>query len=498
MYAARTLLVLCLITGSAVCAQVDTSLGDSGLKTTSADGQFELRLTTSTQFRYTYHDVRAQGAQDGTGQNGGDFDNFRVIQARSFFEGHIFGPQHQYRVWLAWMWPGATGFRLEDCFYRWAPIPLFNVTAGQMRVPSSWNYKVDHERQVFTDRDIADEAFHESWGKGIEISGLWGMYDIGGEPAGLNWNVGVFNGSLASPDGAQGRGAVVPGGTGASDGIVVTDRNNTNHYGGGFRNQDFATNADSFNQLVDADLMVAARVEFHPLGMVPLHQADIENNPDSGVWKVMIAFAGSYFSTWVSGSGTFLGNEYYNQRGSGVPIPPPASGRNRVKTDIFHGTVDGHFRWLGLAINWALHLRTVKFTATGAQKQLNLEDDMFTVKGLGDLGASVDVNYFLLPDLLNLALRFACVNFDEFRSRTPVTAQPVEGDSMGADGYEYGIALSWSIHGDSLKINLDYRNVAQQLPHGVAESGETGLSGVARHADWYNFQEVRVQLQWIF
>jgi hypothetical protein len=324
------------------------------------------------------------------------------------------------------------------------------------------------------------------------------MYEIGGEPAGLNWNVGVFNGALASPDGAQGRGAVRTDAGGASDGITVTDRAGTEHYNGGFRNQDFGTSPDNFGQLIDADLMLAARVEFHPLGVIPRHQADIENNTDTGVWKVMIAVAASYFSTRVSGSGTFLGNEYFNNRATGAPIPPPASGRQRVQADIFHATVDGHFRWIGLAINWSFHIRTVKFTARGAQKQLNLEDDPFQVKALGDLGASVDVNYFLLPDALNLALRFATVNFDEFRSRTPVTSQPVEGDSMGADGYEYGIALCWTIHGDNLKLNIDYRSVAQQLPHGVEESGQTGLSGTARHADWYNFQEVRVQLQWIF
>jgi hypothetical protein len=172
MNASRSILILAALFASTLAAQSESDLGESGLRTTSADGLFEARVMTSVQFRYTYHDVRAQGAQDGTGQNGADFGNFRVVQARTFLEGHLFGPEYQYRLWLAYAWPGGANFRLEDVFFRWAPLPLFNITAGQMRVPSSWSYQVDHERTVFAERDIADEAFHESWGKGVEISGL--------------------------------------------------------------------------------------------------------------------------------------------------------------------------------------------------------------------------------------------------------------------------------------------------------------------------------------
>lgn len=478
------------------CAQDEfATLGESGMRATSPDGDFEFTMHTALQFRLTYHDVRAQDGQSGQGQNGADFMNFSLPGARTFFEGHFFGREFQYSVWFAWAWPGGS-FRIEDCYFRWAPLPLFNVTAGQIRVPATWAYQVDHEHQVMSDRDIADEAFSQSWGKGVEVSGLAGLYEVGGDAALLRWNAGLYNGKLASPDGAQGRGAIVPGASGGSD-VLVTDFGRTEHYQGGLRNADFGTDPESFSQLVDAELMGAVRLEFHPLGAVPRHMADIEGSSGTGIWKIMIAVSGSYMTARVSGSnGTFLGNDYFSVLKTGVPAPLPASGRLPVLTQIFNGSVDGHFRWMGLAINWALHLRTTKFTATGSLRDLNLEDDPFAVKSTTDLGASVDVNYFVVEREVNVSARYATVNFDEFGARNG-TGQPVDSDSFGTDGSEIGFGITWCIHGDNLKLNCDYRYVTQQLPHGVTHSG-TAQSGVRRSSAYYVFQEIRVQLQWIF
>lgn len=474
----------------ALLAQDDFgTLGESGLRFRTPGNEFEITLTTATQFRLTYHDARAQGSRR-NGQNGADFINFSLPAVRAFVHGHIFAPEFQYRVWLVYNWPNTDAVRIEDAHFRWAPTPLFNVTAGQMKAPASWGYLVDHERSVWADRDITDEAFNQGWVKGIEVSGRADLYDVDGEPALLRWNVGVFNGVLASADGAQGRGTLNGGG-----GVNVTDFAKTEHYAGGFRNNDWRTNAETFGQIVDADLMIAGRVEFHPQGEVRRHSADMDNDPDSAVWRVMIGVAANYFSARVAGRNTFLGNTYHNNPNPGTPTLP-ASGRLPVQADIFHGTVDGHFRWLGLAVNWALHLRTVKFTARGFLQNLNLDDDRFMVQGLTDLGASVDVNYFVLRDTLNIGARFAWVNFDEFRSRQTGSATPVDGDSFGADGWEYGGEVTWFVKGDNLKLTAEYRYVVQQLPHGVSQSG--GLAGVERTSDYYAFHELRLQLQWIF
>jgi len=460
------------------------TLGESGLRFRTSGDEFEISLTTATQFRLTYHDVRAQGGRNG--QNGADFINFSLPAVRTFVHGHIFAPEFQYRLWLVYNWPNTPGVRIEDAHFRWAPIALFNVTVGQMKAPASWAYLVDHERSVWVDRDITDEAFNQGWAKGVEVSGRADLYDLDGESAILRWNVGVFNGAIASADGAQGRGALT------AQGVNVTDFGKTEHYAGGFRNSDWRVNTETFGQLVDADLMIAGRVEFHPLGEIRRHVADMDNDPDSAVWRMMIGLAANYFSARVQGNNTFLGNVYHNDPNPGTPSLP-ASGRLPVQADIFHATLDGHFRWLGLAVNWALHMRSVKFTARGSLQNLNLDEDRFAVQSLTDLGASVDVNYFVLRDMLNLGVRFAWVNFDEFRARQPGSGNPIDADSFGADGWEYGGEVTWLVHGDNLKLNAEYRYVVQQLPHGAG-----GLTASERASDYYNFHEIRLQLQWIF
>lgn len=73
---------------------------------------------------------------------------------------------------------------------------------------------------------------------------------------------------------------------------------------------------------------------------------------------------------------------------------------------------------------------------------------------------------------------------------------PVASDSMGADSNEYGAGLAWMIHGDNLKVQADYRYVTQQLPFGRSTTANKNAQG--RTSDWRNFQEFRIQLQWIF
>ncbi|MCB9934363.1 MAG: hypothetical protein H6840_01630 [Planctomycetes bacterium] len=465
-------------------AATESDLGSSGLRFTTSDESFEFTMITAVQFRYTWHDTRGEGAN---GDNGRDFHNFRFYGARSFFHGHVFNRSFQYRLWLVWSWPGTV--RIEDAYFRWAPEEYFNVTVGQMRVPATWEYLVDHERTALPDRAIADAAFSQGWGKGIEISGRLGLYDTEFDQGLLTWAVGLFNGALASVDGAQGRGTI------AADGVHVTDQQATEQLEGGFRNSDWKVNPEVFGQIVDAQMMVAARLEFHPMGEVFKHMVDIGALDDTAAWFFMVGLAVNWMSARVDGYTTFLDAIYHNSNAA-ASLAPPASGRKRVDASIFHATVDGHYRWIGLSVNWALHYRTVSFNATGRLNDFDLEDDPYVVKGTHDFGATIDVGYFVLPDQLVLSTRFSYVDFDEFKSREIGTSNPIDGDAFGADSYEYGGGLCWFIHGDNLKLQADYRYVAQQLPHGNSRSGAT--AGTVRVSDWRVFHEIRLQLQWMF
>ncbi|MBK8205456.1 MAG: hypothetical protein IPK87_01560 [Planctomycetes bacterium] len=482
------LLAFMLLCAGACAAQVETQLGKTGLRVATEDGAFEFNMTTAVQFRFTYHDVRAEGGNGG--QNGADFNNFRNVGVRSFLTGHLFAPEFQYRVWLAWGGPGP-GFRIEDCFFRWAPIALFNITVGQERVPASWEYLVDHERTGLSDRAVADEAFSQGWGKGVSISGRAELWEGAFDAALLTWQVGVYNGVLASADGSQGRGMIT------NRGVQVTDQGRTEHFVGGFRNSDVNVNAENFSQLVDGQMMVAARVEFHPMGEVARHMVDLGALEDTAAWFFMVGLAANWMSARVNGAGTFLDNIYYGEASpSGTPVPPPASGRERVDASIVHLTADGHFRWIGFSLNWALHFRRINFSSTGRLAEANLASDKALVHGAEDYGVTVDAAYFILRDVLMVGARFSLVEFDDFKSRQPITAAQVDGDAFGADSYEYGGGVTWFIKGDNLKLSLDYRVVTQQLPHGRSRSG--ALSATERISDWRNMHEVRVQLQWIF
>jgi hypothetical protein len=494
-YALAAIIALCACACAAPDHEAAATLGESGLRFSTSDQKFSFNMTTAVMFQYTYHDVRAQGGGGGT--NGADFSNFRVTSARSFFTGHIFDRQFQYRMWLVWSSPADT-FRIEDAFFRWAPLPLLNITIGQMRVPASWEYLVDHERTGLPERSIADSAFQQGWGKGGSLSGRVELWEAAYSPAVLTWDLGIYNGVLDGTTGSTGSGAIAATRGGGSN-IRVTDARNTEQLRGGFRNNDWHMRADNFNQFTDGDLMIAGRIELHAMGEIPRHMVDINSIDDTAAWFVMVGAAVSWFNARTDGVGTFLGNMYHNAvsaTGTGTILPPTASGRPRVQASIFHATVDGHFRWIGLSINWALHYRHVDFAAKGRLDAFNLEDDPAVANAITDRGATVDVGYFVLSDELCLLARFSVVDFDEFESRVPSTGQRVDGDSFGPDSYEYGGAITWFVHGDNLKISLAYRQVAQQLPHG-STSGSL-LSGTKRTPDWRNFQEVTLLLQWIF
>lgn len=491
------LLLLCAATLAAQDSDIETSLEDGLLHWRSEDGNYELSMYTATWFRWTYHDVRASGGSKPTSDNGRDFNNFRLPFVRTFFDGHILSPEFRYRFWIVFGHP-VSPIRIEDATLTWAPMAEMNLTIGQMRTPYSWEYLVDHERAALVDRSIVDAAFSQSWAKGVSVSGSIDLYDVEYEPALLWYEVGIYNGVLASTDGAQGRGAIEFGGTNRSQGILITDTGGTEWLRGGFRNEDWGLAPDVFRQIVDADLMLAGRVEFHPMGRLPRHMVDFRSADeiaDDKAWKMMVGLAGTYFNARVNGEGTWLGAIYHTVTGA-APLPLPPSGRDYIRAEMTQLTVDGHFRWLGFSINWAYHYRRTKFHNHGKARGRNIRGPGI-VSGTTDHGGTVDLGYFILPEKLSISARIDVVNFDEFSSTMPITGQIIDGDAFGPDTTEFGGGFAWFIFGDNLKLMADYRYVVQQLPHGVGK-GKDSTSGLERVSEFRNFQEVRVQVQWIF
>ncbi|MCC6573455.1 MAG: hypothetical protein IT462_06655 [Planctomycetes bacterium] len=457
------------------------------------DGAFAFHWKTVAQARFTYHDVRGNSGRGG--DNGGDFSNFRIPHMRFTMEGNFFAPEFLYKAQWRPMNDGA-GVRIDDLWFCWAPTMLFNLTAGQMRVPATYETLIDPENYSLMDRSAADQAFDQDWGKGILLTSaldLWGTRV-------LAINLGLFNGAVTGAN-AQGAGFLDVG-SGNSDGVRVTDADRTDNFTGGFRNRDGATTSQTFGQRVDNDLMPAFRIEFQPMGNMARHNADTRTTRNIEEWQLMIACAVNWFSARIqaqgTGGGTFLGNTSRPREigTDGTPLGPTGSGRSRYGMDALNATLDGHFRWMGFGVNWSIHWRRVSFHNFGAMEGSNTIDP-YIPAAVEDSAYSVEINYYALPRQLLFAFRISAVNFDEFGSLTG-GGQRVDGDSFGSDATEYNGGLCYEFHGDNMKLSFDYRYVVQQMPHGVAKGNKLSFDAIERISEYRAISEIRFQFQWIF
>lgn len=464
-----------------------TRLRDHLFTWRSQDGRFALKMESLVQFRYLYRDVRANSGQGG--DNGADFHNFRVHYLRLRWEGHLFGPSYSYNVELAPL-SESGGLAFDELWFRWEPLPLFNLTAGQQRTPFSYEQGVDPGRRTFLERSSADKAFDQGFAKGLEIAGV---ADFWAERV-LFWSLGIYNGVLERKN-ARPATATIDFAGQRSDGVRVQNAAALENQAGNFRNSDRDLLEDRFDDSVDADFMLNLRVEFHVMGDIGLRASDGRSSEDWDDWKFMVGLAACYFNARVDGGGTLLGNNFHAVQAPSGVIPSPGSGRRFIRAETLAMTVDGHFRGFGFSVNWALFYRRVEFHHHGRLEGSNLRG-RYIAAAAQDTGFSVDIAYKIEAIDTLLASRCSLVNYDEFGSQT-VTGQPVDGDSFGADTVEWGGSASLELHGDHLKLTLDYRYVIQQLPHGTGK-GKDSTSGVERVSEYRNFQEIRLQLQWIF
>jgi hypothetical protein len=454
---------------------------------TTDDGKFALRMESMVQVTGTYHDVRANSGRGG--DNGRDFWNFRVPYVRLQWTGNIFGKEFTYKVEIAPVSENGS-FALEEVWFRYEPIALINVTVGQMRSAFSFESQSDRKGRTFTQRSLADQSFNQGFMKGIDICGaadLWALRC-------LQWHGGFANGVISTPD-TNGQ-AQLDASSGRSRGVIVNDVEDVENLNGGFRNDDQLQLSDSFDNSVDADLMMYARFELHGMGEMARTMSELRSIQDLTQVRFMIGVAFNYFNARVPGTGTMLGNSYHTVKNSvGTTTPLPGSGREYIRAEMWSFTADGHFRGFGFFLNWAVYYRHVEFHNHGRLEGTHTYGPYF-VAAVEDTGATVDAGYYILPVQTLVAARWSAVNYDEFGSQG-AGGQQVDGDSFGPDSSEFGFSATWQIHGDHMKLTLDYRYVVQQMPHGVGKD-KTSLNGIRRVSEYRNFQEIRLMFQWIF
>ncbi|MCC7509053.1 MAG: hypothetical protein IT464_06735 [Planctomycetes bacterium] len=428
---------------------VDTALGKKGLEI-NTDG-FALRVTTRVQFRLTYQNEVANG---NNGTNGRDFVNFRVRRAVTSFSGHIFEKEFQYKLQMEWT--GGTSM-VEHAWFRWAIMQYINVTAGQQKLMYNWENNTSSGSQQFVDRGSVNTTFSQSYAKGINIDG-----QVGDDVPWLKYWFGVFNGVLRA--------------------------NND------FRNNDTPINSDTFSNLVDSEMLINLRLETHPLGEVKRGMNDMRGEDEHG--KILFAI-GLGLNWFMSG---------FNDAGIRADTvgTPTGSGRFRTSQDTLAVVLDGHFRMYGLSVDMELHYRHTEFHNRGRNRFNPTSPSHNGTANLSDMGISFLVAYFILPQQLNVGVRFDWINADE------VWGGGEDSRRLGLrpDSTELGLSVNYYIHGDNLKLTFDVLMVSQQLPQSLSSTGLRGAyntpparsagSIANESADFNDLWIMRLQLQWIF
>jgi len=152
-------------------------------KTTVKAKNFEMRIGTRIQLRYTSEDLDSNSATAGP-----ERDSFRVRRAETKLEGWAYTPNLTYEAELNW---ADTTNSLQDLNVNYdftKGKKAFMFKAGQFRVPFGREELTSSGSQQFVERTNVSGAFARGRDIGVQI---WGT-PLEGK---IDWRVGVFNGN---------------------------------------------------------------------------------------------------------------------------------------------------------------------------------------------------------------------------------------------------------------------------------------------------------------
>ncbi len=439
-----------------------TTLKGNVFNWSTEDGNFSLTMGSWVQFRLTYNDERAQDAEgpsdpnSAIASNGRDFWNFKITRAKTFFRGNIVSKEWKYFVLFHWTAGGND--LLEEAYMTWAKYKEFNVSAGQTKIPFSYEFLVGYNKLQMCEGSVVNETFNQGWGKGLWLSGVIGD----DQRTWIKYVVGIFNGALRA--------------------------NND------FRNQDRAVNADAFSNTVDADLMPALRVETHPLGNVADDMVDMRGEDTYN--KVL--FSVGFGMNW-------LISRFNNAALRPGAITGAGSGRFATGQDTIAITLDGHFRWHGLSVNVAWIHRHTEFHNFGPLQGNGVTSGRAFPGDLTDNAFTFEVGYFILPKKLDVGVRYGMIDSDEFWLGGASTKR----NALRPDSTEFGLVVGYYLLGHNLKFQADFTYVVYQLavaagtvpanaPAGQGMPSRSAGSIANDQSDYWNIWQFRVQIQWMF
>jgi hypothetical protein len=436
-----------------VGGEASTRLSGAGLAYESAD--FSMRVSNELQFRFTHQQEVANG-EDGT--NGRNFNNFRLPLARTTFSGHIYNEDFQYRLRLAWNQGG--GAILEVGTFRWALMQYLNVNAGQDKVDFSWEYNTNLTTMTFTERSYVNQVFNQNYGKGVWIDGV-----VGDDVPFLMYSFGIYNGVL---------------------------RSNTD-----FRNADVGINAERFaDGVVDGDLMINARVESHFLGAMDRRMNDNRSADANDKMLVAVGMSINYLQA---------GFNEQNIRPDTAGAGTTSSGRFRTRADTWAVSLDAHWRWMGLSADLEFYYRHTDFRNLGSNDFNPGRPSRSGISNLTDMGIALEVGYFIIPEELNVGVRFNVLTPDKTWEAAGNSTDGSKEHGVWSETIEIGVAVNYYIHGDHLRLTMDINHVSQRQPS--AYGAGTPINGIYNNppgrgasssSDFNNLWIIRLQLQWQF
>ncbi len=156
---------------------------DKGFILESADGQFHIKTGLRTQLRFESRKVI----------DGGEFNsNFSLPRIRLQLEGHAYGKANAYKVEFELANKGFS--LLKDFFYEHAFSDKLRLRLGQWKKPINRQEMISDFGSEFLERSITNEFIGGGRDQGIAVHNNYEK-----SPEGIEWAVGVFNGSSDKP-----------------------------------------------------------------------------------------------------------------------------------------------------------------------------------------------------------------------------------------------------------------------------------------------------------
>lgn len=370
---------------------------------TTEKPRFSVALGNRLQVRYTYLDRDLVGPSESS--------TFRVRRFKLFLNGNAFYPWLRFKLqtdWVAGRDQTADAQRpdLEDAFVDVSYFPFAQLQIGQYKVPFNRSELTSSGALQFVDRALTNARFSLARDQGVTLHGVLGE----AEKPWLEYAAGVFNG-----------------------------------------------NGRNRAEKEDSDHMGAARVHWMPLGTIKYSESDVDSSPHPllgvGVGYVFNVVHNRSSTTAVLT--TTFPDPTNPERQLTTPIGQQTT-QTLSDAEYHRTTADIHAKWRGASVlaDYFFESRDDKtprltITDTLYGQPPSARTSRGSHKGTAHThGFNVQAGYFVIPSIVELAVRYAWV----------------DPEGVGNRQEEYRAGIGWFIWQHALKLQADVGSLRYKVP----------------------------------